>query len=145
MLVGGEEADLVSAKLREKDIVVVLGPSVLRHGPDGTVNVAAELRAAGVPVAFGSMGFGNAEGLPLAVARAVREGLSPGDALAGLTSTAARVAGAEKQVGVLLPGRRADLAVFSGDPFEPTSRVLAVAVRGELVYRWGDDMSGLGQ
>lgn len=137
VLVGGEEADVVAAALAERQVTVVLGPQVLRREAGSLVNVAAALRAEGVPVAFGSLGRGQPELLPLAASRAVRHGLAADDALAALTTTAAAAIGGDHGLGSLAPGARADLVVFDGDPLEPASRVLAVVVGGRILRAWG--------
>ena len=80
-------------------------------------------------MAFGSQGLGNSDRLPLLAADAVRLGLSPSDALRALTLDAATVTGAPGGLGRLAVGDRADCVVYSGDPMEPASRVLAVVVR----------------
>ena len=66
-------------------------------------------------------------------ALAVRHGLPREEALRAVTSRAAALAGAGDRVGTLAPGRDADLVLFDGDPLEPSSRVLLVAVDGEVV------------
>jgi imidazolonepropionase-like amidohydrolase len=50
---------------------------------------------------------------------------------AAITATPAEVLGLGERVGSLLQGRDADFAVFSGDPLDLTSRLLAVYVAGE--------------
>ena len=75
----------------------------------------------------------------------VRHGLSAEDALAAVTTTAAAAIGAPDGVGRLGRGDRADLVVFDGDPFEPTSRILAVVVGGKLVHRASDVLAAAGQ
>jgi len=134
VLVGAEEADLVASSLAERGIFVVLGADPLRRVDGRLVNTAERLRAAGVPVALGSEVPATADGLPLAAARLVRLGLSHDDALLALTVTAAQTCGLEGSVGRVEPGFRADLVVFDGDPFEASSRVLAVVARGRVAF-----------
>jgi len=64
---------------------------------------------------------------------AQRGGLSFDDALAAVTLVPARLVGVEKRVGSLEVGKDADLVLWSGKPFEPTSRVIGVLLEGELV------------
>jgi imidazolonepropionase-like amidohydrolase len=61
-------------------------------------------------------------------------GLGFADALAAVTITPARMIGIDGRVGSLEPGKDADLVLWSGEPFEPSSRVLAVIVDGVLRY-----------
>jgi imidazolonepropionase-like amidohydrolase len=144
VLVGGEEADLVSSELASRKVAVVLGPGALRRHEGRVLNVAAELREAGVSVAFGSFAPGGAPLLALQAASAVRDGLSAQDARAAVTYSAVEAAGGPERLGRLARGDRADFVVFSGDPFEPTSRVLLVVVRGRMAWEEGQDASGFG-
>ncbi len=134
VLCGAEEADRIARDLAARGVTVILGSRPLRREDDRVVNVAAELRAQGVPVAFGSFTPGATEQLPLAVASLVREGLAAADALAGLTTTAAAACGQEASSGKLEAGARADVVVFDGDPMEPSSRVQLVVTRGRIAY-----------
>ena len=145
VLLGGEEADLVAAELAKAEVPVVLEPTLVRRAEGKELLVAAALRREGVRVAFASQGPGYSDRLPLLAAAAVRRGLSASDALRALTLDAAGVTEAPSGLGRLESGDRADCVVWSGDPFEPASRVLAVVVRGRLVHEWGDNLSGLGQ
>ena len=63
----------------------------------------------------------------------VADGLDPADALAALTSDAARLLGIADRVGTLEVGKDGDLLVFRGAPFEATSQLRHVLVRGRLV------------
>ena len=49
-------------------------------------------------------------------------------ALRGLTVNAARMLMIEDRVGTLEPGKDADIAVWTGDPFDPRSRTQVVLV-----------------
>ncbi|MDA7494653.1 amidohydrolase family protein [bacterium] len=112
---------------------IVVGPEVVVEEDGDLVNVASTFADHGLPILFGS---GNCEGtqfLPLHVAYAVRYGLSPQDALKGLTLWAAQAFHLEDRVGSLEKGKDADLVVFSGNPFEPQSRVLLVICNGQVV------------
>jgi imidazolonepropionase-like amidohydrolase len=68
----------------------------------------------------------------------VKAGLSPLDALRAATSVAAQAI-KRPQLGLLAPGKLADIAVFDGDPLadiaslQETSRFVAVLQGGELV------------
>jgi imidazolonepropionase-like amidohydrolase len=145
VLLGGEEADLVASELAEKKVPVVLDPMLVRLEDGDRLLVAERLRRSGVAIAFASFGVGETDRLPLRAAQAVRLGLAPSEALRALTLAAGEVLGASEPLGRLAAGDRADCVVYSGDPFEPASRILAVVVRGRIVHEWGDDLSGLGQ
>ncbi len=65
---------------------------------------------------------------------AVRHGLSRKQALAAITRIPAEILGLQSQVGTITPGKRGDLVILSGAPFEFTTRILAVLSRGKVVY-----------
>ena len=75
-----------------------------------------------------------AASLRLTVGAALRAGLDRDAALRALTSDAATLAGIDAHVGLLAAGRDADLVLWSGDPVDPTSRVLAVWIDGKIVH-----------
>ncbi|HVQ27620.1 MAG TPA: amidohydrolase family protein, partial [Planctomycetota bacterium] len=64
---------------------------------------------------------------------AQRGGLSFEDALEAVTIVPARLVGVDDRVGSLGPGKDADLVLWSGKPFEPSSRIVGVILDGELV------------
>ncbi|MBL8843213.1 MAG: amidohydrolase family protein [Planctomycetes bacterium] len=94
---------------------------------------AAEWSALGIPVAFQSNGITTARGLALNAAYAVRLGMDPRAALRALTIDPARMFHIEDAVGSLEPGKHGDVLVFSGDPFEFSSRLQKVFVAGEEI------------
>ena len=112
---------------------IVVGPEVVVEDDGELVNVAATFADYGMPIMFGS---GNCQGtqfLPLHAAYAVRYGLSPKDALQALTLWPAQAFHLDDRIGSLEKGKDADLVVFSGNPFEPQSRVLLVVCNGRVV------------
>jgi imidazolonepropionase-like amidohydrolase len=54
--------------------------------------------------------------------------------LRGLTLNAARMLVIDGRLGSLEPGKDADVAVWSGDPFDPRNRTKIVFVNGEVAY-----------
>ena len=54
--------------------------------------------------------------------------------LAAVTSNAARLLGISQQVGTLEKGKEADLAVFAGDPLDPSTAVRLVMSRGVVTF-----------
>ncbi|MGH3009549.1 MAG: amidohydrolase family protein [Gaiellaceae bacterium] len=60
-------------------------------------------------------------------------GMAPTDVLVATTKTAAELMGLEKELGTIEPGKRADLVVVSGDPFD----FVGYAGRIERVYQDG--------
>jgi imidazolonepropionase-like amidohydrolase len=89
-----------------------------RHWRDAAGEAVAMAVKAGVKIATGTnAGLGIAHGQNLIeLAHLVNAGLSPMDAIAAGTATAADVCGLGDQTGTLEPGKRADLIVAAGDP-----------------------------
>ena len=106
---------------------------------------SASLRAArdaGVPIALGSDRNGvSGEDAALELVRMVHHGLSPAEALHAATGAAARAIGLEEYIGVIEPGRLADLVVVDGDPVAEPSLLLD---RGRiwLVLQLGEPVAG---
>jgi imidazolonepropionase-like amidohydrolase len=57
-------------------------------------------------------------------------GLDWGQAFATITSNPAKAMSLDREIGSLLPGRRADVVVWDGDPLEAASAALAVYIDG---------------
>jgi imidazolonepropionase-like amidohydrolase len=117
-------------------------PVVVTHAARGSRNprtplgrrpegLAAQRAAAGLRPAIGTGGAGASRFLRLVVAREIGAGLDPGDALAAVTSRAARAAGVDDVTGSLAVGKRADIVVWDADPFAATSRAEHVFIGGE--------------
>jgi len=126
--------DLAEA-FRDSGLGVVVGP----YGPGqptGSLETVAALVEVDVPIAFALGSSGNdPDQVRLTAAMAVAAGADPVAVWRGLTSEAALLANADGRVGRLDRGLDADLVVWSGDPLNLTSRVLAVYVDGVLAYR----------
>jgi imidazolonepropionase-like amidohydrolase len=141
--------DYAAEAYREPELLVRSGVAVVLPPfppdgriPDGFVNdsyflpldAARELADLGVPFALSGHGAGEA-GARLCdqAGLAMRGGLSFEAALAAVTLVPARMVGADDRVGSLEAGKDADLVLWSGTPFEPSSRVIGVILGGELV------------
>ncbi|MCC6670017.1 MAG: amidohydrolase family protein [Planctomycetes bacterium] len=100
-------------------------------GAEVRLNTLELLAKAKVPFAI----QGSGAGLPLIqeAAFAVRQGLDAETALAAITKVPAEVLGVADRVGTLAPGRDADVVVWSGDPFDPATRIESVFVQGRQV------------
>lgn len=85
---------------------------------------------AGVPFAFQTGDSSSSFTLPVRVGGSCAYGLKWDDALRALTLSAAEILGVADQLGSLEAGKRADLVITDGDPFELTSNVVAVFVNG---------------
>jgi len=139
ILLGAEDAFRAGDLLAEKQVAVAVGPELVRTVEREPVNLAQVLANRGVPFAFQSKATTGVKTLPLAVQYAVSRGLGADDALAGMTSTPAKLLSIDKQLGTLAVGKDADLVLLSGPPFELSTRVLAVMIDGQWVYQEEDD------
>lgn len=68
-------------------------------------------------------------------AAAVARGLDPDRVLRAMTRDAADILGIGDKLGVIAPGKQADLAVFAGDPLDPSVPVRLVVSQGKIVYQ----------
>lgn len=133
------ELDLfhIAEQLGEDNVRMVVDPLITTHpGTRRERNLPAELAEAGVRVAFVPRqdSVRGHEVWRDEVARLVRYGLSAEDALRAMTLEPAHVLGLDEQLGSLEVGKRADMIVFSGDPFDSDTKISAVISNGELVH-----------
>lgn len=127
------------AEASEPLMAVVVGPL----GPNTNPRFARSaglLEKAGRKVAIaGTLPFAPADSLRIGAAVAARHGLSAEAARRAITSVPAELLGMHAAIGSIQPGKIADLVIFSGDPIDLRSRVLAVFVGGTCVYRAPED------
>jgi imidazolonepropionase-like amidohydrolase len=139
VLDGASEAYLVIPEIKAANVPVILHPTMMRTGGstrNAAVTTAKLLVDAGIPVALqsGYEGYVPKTRIVLWEAgMAAGYGLTMEQALATITTTAARILGIQDRVGSLERGKDGDVAVFDGDPFEFTTHVCAVAIQGEVV------------
>lgn len=72
--------------------------------------------------------------LPICTAVAVREGASEEGALKAITINAAKITGIADRVGSIEVGKDADIAAFSGHPFDFRSRCVLTLVNGKVAH-----------
>ena len=137
---GGAEAWMMADKLAAARIPVLTG--AMNNIPAGFASLgqrqenAGLLRKAGVGVALiGNAGGGdeeafNVRNLKQEAGNAVAYGMTWDDALRAVTLAPAEFFGVADRVGSLQSGREGNVVVWSGDPFEFTTRVEHVFVRG---------------
>ena len=139
MVAGAEEGWLVSTKLAAAKTPVLVG--AMSNIPTSFTTLGARqenaglLRAAGVPVALIGNGPGDEESFNVRNIRqeagnAVAYGLPWNEALRAVTLAPAEMFGVADRVGSLQPGREANVVIWSGDPFEFSTMVEHVFVRG---------------
>ncbi|HHI80037.1 MAG TPA: hypothetical protein ENK02_08650 [Planctomycetes bacterium] len=135
-LIHANEAALSLPRIKELEIGVVLDP-LSPNSSKKALRLPLKLAKAKIPFAFSGEGFDKA-GLPrfgFTLWTAVRQGLDPKLALASLTSVPASLLKIQDQVGSLLKGRRADLCIWSGDPWDLRSKLLCVVRSGKVVWK----------
>ena len=124
----------VVAALKASRLGVIVGP----YSPGQTrasLESIQALSAAGVPVAFALDDPARSPlGLRLSAARALRAGAPREAVWKALTEDAARLAGVGEAVGTLAADREADFVLWSGDPLDLRSRVVAVYVDGRRAW-----------
>jgi len=131
---GGSEAWMIADQLAVAGVPVIVKP--LTNGPAGFDRLgarfdnAAILDQAGVDVIIGSFDSHNARWLILEAGNAVRFGLHWDVALRAVTLAPAEALGVEDRYGSLDPGKVGNLVIWTGDPFELSSRAESVVIRG---------------
>lgn len=139
ILDGASEAYLVMDEIQRAGVPVIVHPSMVRTTGEFTnasLETAAKLREAGIPIAFQS---GYEAYVPktrvvlFEAAIAAANGMTMEDALATLTIDAARLLQLNDRIGSLEAGKDADVVLFDGDPLEYTTHVCGVIIDGEVV------------
>ena len=140
----GTEAHILADILAEKNIPVVLGPSLIPRIRyelnEKTFESAKILMDAGVKVALTCDYPGlPVETLRVAAAMAIQYGLDERRALSAITVNPAEILGIDHRVGKIKKGYDGDLALFSGHPLDIRSRMEALVIDGDL-FVYSDDI-----
>lgn len=131
--------DKIKAANEGRGADVLLHPSMYRavgETENQSFETAAVLRKAGIRFAIQS---GYEAYVPktrivlFEAAIAAAHGLTFEEALSSITLDAARILGIEQRVGSLEVGKDGDVALYSGDPFEYTTRCVGVVIEGRVV------------
>lgn len=137
ILDGCADAPLVLDEIKASGFPVVVHPTMQRTYEDMenlSVETAAKLHAAGIPIALQSSYESyvpKTRVVLLEAAVAAANGLGFEPALASVTIDAAKLLGIADRVGSLAPGKDADLALYDGDPFEYTSHCVGTVINGQ--------------
>jgi imidazolonepropionase-like amidohydrolase len=130
VIVGGEEASLLSGRLKQKNIPVLLSP-ILPSYPEKWAKNAAHLIKQGIPSAFVShMPEAGPLSLRFSALMLYHQGISQQESLKTITLTPAKILGVENFVGSIEEGKHADFVVLEGEPLDLGSRIVAVYVNG---------------
>jgi imidazolonepropionase-like amidohydrolase len=142
ILVSASEAWQRAPELAAAGVPVVVGG--IRNIPDSFDRLntrddnAALLRRAGVTVTLQSDSYGdgnhfNVRNIRFEAGNAAGNGMTWDDALRAVTAVPAEVFGVGDRIGALRPDMDANVVVWSGDPFEFSTRAEAVFIRGTRV------------
>ncbi|MCP1727786.1 imidazolonepropionase-like amidohydrolase [Natronospira proteinivora] len=139
VLEGAADVYRVLDRVKAADVPVLLHPTMTRAGGESrnaAFDTAARLQEAGIPFAIQG-GYEayvpKARSVLFEAAIAAANGLGRDNALAAITLGPARILDMDDERGSLETGKRADIVLFDGDPFEYASRVCKVFNGGELV------------
>lgn len=137
----GTEAHLVADRLAARGIPVIIGPLLTSRSKAELVNRSlrnpGRLVNAGVIIALTT----DHPVVPVhflvhQATLAVKEGLERTAAFEALTINPARILGIENEFGSLVPGKAADLCIWSGDPLDVLQRVEMAFSAGRLIFRY---------
>ncbi len=131
----GTEAHLVGEELVKADVPVFLGPLFSNRAKVELKEIsfknAARLAEQGVDFCIiTDHPVIPVDSLRVCAALAVREGLDEQDALEAICLRPARLLGIDSELGSIEEGKRADLSIFTGHPFDFRSKVEKVLVDG---------------
>jgi imidazolonepropionase-like amidohydrolase len=101
---------------------------------DPALDTPSLLEARGLPWCLTAADQEGEDDLVGQVCHAAQWGLEPLVALRAATLAPARILGVVARVGSLTAGKDADLVVWSGDPWEPTTRTRLVLIAGRPVH-----------
>jgi len=136
IIMGAQEASLVSDELAEHNIPLIFDP--MNNIPESfdelasNIQMASKLEEAGIEMMFTVSRSHNYHLIRQGAGVAVANGLSYGAAIRALSSTPAKVFGI-KDRGTIEPGKIADLIIWEADPLEPSSMPEYVFVNGENI------------
>lgn len=139
VIVGGHEARGCTALLKQHQVPVIIdGVHRLPRRDDVAYDEAftlpRDLQTAGVKFCIGTGDeYSNDRNLPYHAATAAAYGLSPQDALAAITKSAAEILGVGEQLGSLKAGKDATLFISDGHPFELTSKIEMAFIQGRKI------------
>jgi imidazolonepropionase-like amidohydrolase len=133
ILMGAVEGWRVADQIAAKKVPVVVKPLTNIPSFDAlgaTLENAARLAKAGATLVLSSFDTHNARNLRQEAGNAIANGLDRDAALRAVTLEPASVWGVADRLGSLEAGKDADVVVWSGDPFELTTRAEHVFIAG---------------
>ncbi len=130
------EGHLIAPLLKEKNIPVMLGPTLGGRTKPELRNMSFDIypafEEAGIPFAI----ITDHPEIPLSrlylcASLAHQSGVSPSTALKAITINAAKNTGLDNRIGSLSPGKDADIVIHSGSLFSLDAKIEAVYLNGE--------------
>lgn len=136
----GTEAFKIADELIKRNVPVFLGPLLVNRAKVEMKEVSFKSASllAGMGVEFSFITDHPVipiEYLRVCAALAVREGLEENHAFAAITSIPAKLLRVDDELGSIEKGKRADLTIFNGHPFDFRSKVELAIVDGKI---WSD-------
>ena len=137
VIVGGKDSWMMTDLLKDNNVSVILSetqdlPSRNDDDIAQPFKTPAMLKAAGIPFCLSVSGGWQTRNLPLMAGQAVGFGLAYEDAIAAMTSEAAKIMGIDATVGTLEVGKDATLIISEGDILDMrTSKVTKAFIRGK--------------
>ncbi|HEY3738534.1 MAG TPA: amidohydrolase family protein [Bryobacteraceae bacterium] len=138
VIAGVDEMGDYAAKLKEKNIPVICGPTLELPNEeddpyDQKATLPGQLYKAGVKIAFASFDVEFARNLPYQAATAVAYGLPYEEALKAVTINPAEIFGVSDRIGSIEKGKWADMILTDGDPLETKTEVKHMFIKGHDV------------
>ncbi len=135
---GVSEGWRVADKLAKAGIPVIAGPvqAIPTRQSDAYDAAYANpgiMQKAGVKVALRTSDTENSRNLPYHAGFAASYGMGRDEALKAITINAAEIMGIGNEIGSIEVGKKANLFVSTGDPFETSTQILNVFIDGYLV------------
>lgn len=135
VLSGATEAWRVADEIAAADVPVLAGPVMQPPSRESDRYDKAYanpglLHDAGVEVALQTNSAENVRNLPFHAGFAASHGLGKTEALRAVTTVPARIFGVEDVIGTIEVGKRANLFVVNGDPFQPQTDVQHLFIDG---------------
>lgn len=132
---GVSEGWRVAEELAEAGIPVITGPvqSVPTRRSDAfdaAYKNPSVMQKAGIKVALRTNDTENSRNLPYHAGFAAAYGMGREEALKAITINAAEIMGLEDQLGSIEVGKKANLFVATGDPFETSTQIIEVFIDG---------------
>jgi imidazolonepropionase-like amidohydrolase len=133
ILLGATEGWMVAREIAAANVPAIINPLTNIPAFESlaiTFENAARLHHAGVTIALATFESHNSRNLKQLAGNAVSHGLPYEAALRAVTLAPARIWGIAERYGSLEPGKDADIVIWSGDPFQLTTTVERVFIRG---------------